>query len=231
MLQKPSLVLLMLTTLSSLPITFSTLTFLTQFVSKRYNIKIADTGYIQSAFGVAHIIVVAAIVPYISHLVMKPTTIRAIRISDDKQRDLVFAMWSYGATAVGAIIMAVSPALSGFVGGIMVLALGSGAGSLIRSTMALYVDAEHRTRMFSLVGIIEVAGSLYAMPALAGLFTLGMRLGGEWIGLPYVGITVLCVIVVVLLQFVRLPSTRGDDDDDAQSFHSGSDTANEEDGF
>ncbi|KAJ8124177.1 hypothetical protein ONZ43_g31 [Nemania bipapillata] len=53
-LTSPSLILLLLTALCSMPVMDSTLTFLNQFVSKRYQIKIAQTGYVQSTSCYAH---------------------------------------------------------------------------------------------------------------------------------------------------------------------------------
>jgi MFS family permease len=128
-------------------------------------------------------------------------------MADEKQRDLAFTRWSFAFLILGPLIMALSTTLPTFVCGLVVMAFGSGAGSYIPSTLAFYVDMQHRTRMFSLVGIMQIVGSLYAMPMLAGLFTAGMKLGGIWIGLPYLGVAALCGVAMVLLVFVRLSET------------------------
>lgn len=230
MLNNSSFILLTLTTLTFMAVTFSTLSFMSQFTSKRYQIQLSETGYIQSTYGLAHLVVVLLVIPYLSHLAIQPTSPRFIRMRNGNERDLVFARWSSVALAIGALIMALAPALPGFVGGLIIMSLGSGSGSFIRSSMSLFVGPEHRTSMFSLVGIVEYAGSFYAMPLLTGLFTLGMKLGGEWMGLPYVGVAVLCVIVLVMLLFVRLPSTLDTMDEEEAAQRSDSDTGSGEGG-
>jgi hypothetical protein len=40
---------------------------------------------------------------------------------------------------------------------------------------------------------------------IAGLFTLGFRLGGRWIGLPYYRLALLCAFCMRLLFFVKIP--------------------------
>jgi MFS family permease len=218
-------VLLMLCFLTMMPVIFSTLVFLAQFVSKRYHTRIAYTGYVQTVLGVAQIIVVLVIIPYLSNYTIRPTCPKAIRMADERQRDLGLTRWSFIALALGALVMAISPALPGFVCGLLIMALGTGASSYLSSTLALYVDQEHRTRMFSMVSIVNIAGSIYAMPALAGLFTLGMRLGGAWISLPYLGVSTLCVVAILLLLFVRLPNTAEADDEQHSAHSRSSDTA------
>ncbi|OTB04419.1 hypothetical protein M426DRAFT_320782 [Hypoxylon sp. CI-4A] len=204
-LKSPSLILLLLTSLGSTPVSHSTFQFMSQFVSKRYGIKLSQTGYIQSAYGIAHVIQAIILMPWISRLIMKDTIPARFRAPDEHQRDLSFARWSYGALAVGILALGLAPTLPGFVFGLMLMALGSSFNSLTRSLMSLYVDPEHRSRLFSLVGMTEVIGSVYAQPLLAGLFALGMRLGGGWIGLPYYGLSVLIVITSTLLYFVKIP--------------------------
>lgn len=204
MLKTPSVVLLLLCCLTTMPIFNCTSQLLTQYVSKRYHIKLESTGYIQGTYGAAHVVVILLIIPWLSALVMRSTSPKWIRMASEHQRDLFFTRWSFLALIAGTLVMCFSPLLPAFVCGLFLMALGSGAGSYIPSTMAFYVDKEHRTRMFSLIGIVQIMGSLYSMPLLAALFSAGMKMGGIWIGLPYLGVAVLCVLASVLLAFVRL---------------------------
>lgn len=107
--------------------------------------------------------------------------------------------------AISTLIMTFSLLLPTSIVGLLVIPLAFGAGSYILSTLASYVDQEHRTRMVSLFGIMQIVGSMYAYPC-AGLFTIGMKLGDLWIGLPYMGVAALCGTVVGLLAFVQLSS-------------------------
>ncbi|KAI1759273.1 MFS general substrate transporter [Hypoxylon sp. FL1150] len=204
-----SLILLLLTSLGARPV-IATLQFMAQFISKRYDIALAETGYVQSVYGIAQVAHSLILLPWLARFVMKDTTPAKFRAEDEHHRDLSFAKWSYGVLAIGIAALGLAPTLPAFVFGLVVAALGSGFNSLTRSLMSLYVDPEHRSRLFSLVGMVEVVGSVYAQPMMAGLFTLGMRLGGEWIGLPYFVLSVLIAAAASLLLFVRVPKEAGD---------------------
>ncbi|KAJ2973402.1 hypothetical protein NUW58_g8947 [Xylaria curta] len=208
-LKSPSLILLLLTALCSMPVMDSTLSFLNQFVSKRYQIKIAQTGYVQSTYGVASIVMTLIILPWLSGLLVNPATPARFRARNEQYRDLSLARWSYLVLFLGALTLGLSPTLAGFVFGLLLMAVGSGFGSLSKSLMSIYIDPAHRSRLFSLVGMVEVLGSVFSQPLLAGLFSLGMRWHGAWIGLPYLGLAALIALSGSLLLFVRIPRTSG----------------------
>jgi MFS family permease len=204
-LTSPSLILLLLAALCSMPVMDSTLQFLNQFVSKRYDIKIAHTGYVQSTYGVASIVMTLFILPWILNLLIDPATAARYRAKDEHYRDLSLARWSYVVLFLGALTLGLSPTLGGFVLGLILMAVGSGFGSLSKSLMSIYVDPAHRSRLFSLVGMVEVLGSVFSQPLLAGLFAFGLRWHGVWIGLPYLGLAALIALSGSLLLFVRIP--------------------------
>ncbi|KAK8009017.1 Major facilitator superfamily transporter [Apiospora marii] len=209
-LKSSSVIILLATCTVSIPVIVAVLQFLVQFISKRYNMPISDTGYVQTAYGVAQVLQSLLVLPYISKVLVSESTPWLFRMKDEQTRDLWLARWSYGALVLGFLLMGAAPSLASFVFGLFVLSLGSGFNSLTRSLMSLYVDPEHRSRLFSLVGMAEVAGAMYGPPMLAGLFALGMRLGGAWIGLPYWGMACLCLVVIGSLTFVRVPRDRGE---------------------
>ncbi|KAI0976804.1 major facilitator superfamily domain-containing protein [Xylaria arbuscula] len=206
-LKSPSLILLFLTALCSMPVMDSTLQFLNQFVSKRYQIKIAQTGYVQSTYGVASIIMTLVVLPWISGVLIDPATPARYRAKDEHYRDLSLARWSYAVLFSGALTLGISPTLGSFVFGLILMAIGSGFASLSKSLMSIYVDPQHRSRLFSLVNMVEVLGSVFSQPLLAGLFSLGLRWHGAWIGLPYLGLAALIAVSGTLLLFVRIPRT------------------------
>ncbi|KAI1459471.1 MFS general substrate transporter [Annulohypoxylon moriforme] len=209
-LKSTSLILLLLTCLGSSPVLYSTLGFMAQFVSKRYDIELSQAGYIQSTYGIAQVIQALLFLPWITRYIMQEKTPAVIRASDEHHRDLSLARWSFGILTIGILILGLSPNLAIFIIGLLLMALAASFNSLTRSLLTLYVDPEHRSRLFSLVGMVEVVGSVYAQPFLATLFALGMRLGRGWIGLPYYGVSMLVAVTGSLLYFVRVPKKAKD---------------------
>ncbi|KAI1323370.1 MFS general substrate transporter [Xylariaceae sp. FL0255] len=208
--RSPSMVILLLMCMLELPVILSTYMFLSQFASKRYDILLKDTGYIQTAYGIAVCIACFIVLPLLSSFVMKPEAPSFLRMSDDRRRDLIFLQWSFIAMMAGTFILGISLSLAGFIIGLMVLAFGNGASSYIKSLATLYVSSDQRSRLFTILGLAMIGSDLWASPSLAALFSLGMRLGGRWIGLPYFGLFVLCVIMLILSLLMRLPKVPGD---------------------
>lgn len=206
--RSPSLILLLLTCLAGMPVAFSTATFMPVFMSARYHTKLLQGGYMQSAFGAVQIPVLFVLIPWLSRTLMQlpAGSISWLRPTDEHHRDIVIARGSAAMTLGATVVLGLAPTIPVFVAGLALLALGSATFSLIRSLMSLYVDPKHRSRLFGLVGMVEILGQIYAQPMLAELFALGMRLGGGWIGLPFFGLAALMAAVTGLLMFVRVSS-------------------------
>ncbi|KAI1296972.1 major facilitator superfamily domain-containing protein [Xylaria venustula] len=202
-----TMIIILLITMLQLSLVQSTLQFLSQFTSKRYHIPIADTGYIQSIYGISFIVISFLIMPLITSAIVKPGTPSFLRFDDDKRRDLFLARSSYIASMTGTFILGLSGSLHGFIFGLIILAFGVSSEGYLKRIATLYVTAEQRTRLFTVLGLSAIASDLWVSPALAALFSLGMRLGGVWIGLPYFGISGLCVVMFSISLFLRLPSS------------------------
>ncbi|KAI1385432.1 MFS general substrate transporter [Hypoxylon trugodes] len=215
---KRSVALVICICILSFPVIMCTLQFMIQFISKRYHIPLAKTGYVQSIYGVAHIVAVLSVVPFVSSLVVKPTLPKWLRVSDEKTRDLVLVRWSFAASMIGTFVLSIAPSLPVFVAGLLIMSLGSGSASFIKSIGASHVDTEHRSRLFTIIGLSEMASNIWSTPALAALFTLGMRLGGQSIGLPYLGVSFICLVMLVLSLFVQ-PATTDSTDEESSPEH------------
>ncbi|KAK1585263.1 major facilitator superfamily transporter [Colletotrichum navitas] len=203
--KSPSLVVLVVTLLGSYPAAMSTFQFMNIFASKRYHVSLSQTGYLSSLYGLGVILAVVAILPGISKLLASPKAPKPLRFTNDNDRDLFLARISSVTLIIGALGLAASPSIGAFIGGLAILALGSGWGSYVRSLCAIYVDAAHRTRLYSFISLVEMVGTVYTQPMLAELFRVGMQLEGLWIGLPYLVVAGFCLANLGLLLLVRLP--------------------------
>ncbi|KAJ5642335.1 hypothetical protein N7490_006335 [Penicillium lividum] len=200
-----SLLLLMVTCLFTAPFAIGVHQFLVQFVSKRYDMLIKNTGYVQAAYGLVQIIQALLVLPRVSSFLLKDTTPRLFKMANEQERDLTLAKFSILFLLLGFSALGAAPNVSLFILGLLILTFGSGHSSLIRSLMSFYVDPAFQSRLFSVICMIEVIGSFYGSPMMAGLFTLGLRLGGGWIGLPYYGLALLCAFCIGILFLVRVP--------------------------
>ncbi|KAK8090452.1 major facilitator superfamily transporter [Apiospora hydei] len=198
---RPSLVCLLITVLLSYSLIPATMQLLVQYVSIRYSIGINDTGYVQTVYGLAQLLQLFLGLPLLARLVRSRAG-----VGSDAQRDLYLARFSFLVAIPGALLMGAAANLGFFVAGLLVLALGAGSSSYQRSLLSSFFDAEYHSRLFSLVAMVDMVGSVYSGPMLAGLFTSGMELGGDgFLGLPYYALASLMGVCLALMFFVRLP--------------------------
>jgi MFS family permease len=111
---------------------------------------------------------------------------------------LILGSLTIGAAAVGSM----------FVLGLVEFALGSGMSALVRSLLNSLVEEHHVGTVNSLVGFAEVVGMIIAGPLLAKSLSVGLQLGGAWIGLPFAVAALLFVVPTVILFTFRLPEGR-----------------------
>lgn len=72
--------------------------------------------------------------------------------------------------------------------------MGMGATALIRSVLASWVRPAEVGRLFAVMSLVWTAAMLVASPGVAMLFAEGLKRGGVWMGLPFLGAGVLFVV-------------------------------------
>ncbi|KAH9214752.1 major facilitator superfamily domain-containing protein [Leptodontidium sp. 2 PMI_412] len=202
MLKSPSLAIVLLSFVVQMSLFFGKSTFFIQYFSKRFGWTLAKTGYLLSYRGIISVAVLLLILPGVSKLLLSPSL--PFRFSAAK-KDLVLAQCSALLMIFGYFFIG-GPTVPVVFFGIIVATLGDGLAPLSRSLLTAYIDPQHTSRMYTLVGIVEALGSMYAGPALAGFFTVGMRWKGLWLGLPYFWLAFQCSLVALGLCFVNLRS-------------------------
>ncbi|KAK7952812.1 major facilitator superfamily transporter [Apiospora aurea] len=198
---RPSSACLLIAVLLSYSLIPATTQLLVQYLSIRYFIGLNETGYVQTVYGLAQLAQLFLGLPLLARLVRARAG-----VGSDAQRDLYLARFSFCVAIPGALLMGAAANLGFFIVGLLVLALGAGSSSYQRSLLSGFFDAEYHSRLFSLVAMVDMVGSVYSGPMLAGLFTSGMELGGGgFLGLPYYALASLMAVCLALMFFVRLP--------------------------
>jgi len=213
MLKDRSVVLLLVTFLTQNPVQTAQGGILAQSVSKRFGWTLAETGYLLSLRGLITIAVLA-LLPLLSSCLTSPrlgrwqlTTFR---------KDLLLAQGSAVCLVAGSALTG-GQSMGSIWAGLVISTLAVGLGSLTKALVACYVDEAHTSRLYTLTGMVETVGSLFAGPTLAWAFEAGLKLGGAWQGLPFFYVAILCVLGLGGLFFVRNPVHLKEDADEAAS--------------
>ncbi|KAJ5713640.1 Major facilitator superfamily domain general substrate transporter [Penicillium malachiteum] len=204
-LQSRSISIIIATCLILKPEFIGTSQFFGQYVSKRFNWTLAETGYLRTLRGVTQMLVLLVILPALSKFLLRWQTPAA--------RDLTLARGSVIIATIGVLWMA-APKIEITITGLGIQSLGGGLGPLCRSLANSFVSPGEVSKLNTLMGIVETSGSLFAGPALAWLFEIGLKKGGLFIGLPYFGLAAAFLLCVLGLFFVRALAEEDHDGDD-----------------
>lgn len=226
MLKTPSLAILLATFLVQSPVQISQGQTLAQTISKRFHWTLAQTGYLFSARGLLTVVVLG-VLPAVSSALTSPRMGR-FRLSPFR-KDLRLQQASLLALAAGSALTGGGATFGAVAAGQAVSTLGVGGASAAKALAAYYVDAAHAARLYTLVGMVETAGSFVAGPALAWAFDAGMRRGGRWTGLPFFLVAGACGLALGAVCLVRQPEAakKGGDceaPDDGELPRTGGDT-------
>lgn len=194
LLYSPSIILVLATFLTRMPEILATSQFLAQYLSKRFDWPLAKTGYLISIRGIIHMVVLLVVLPLLSKVLL--------RWQQPAVKDLTLARVSAALAAAGALVMA-SSKIGLVVLGLVLQSLGSGLSPLCRSLATSFVIPQDTSKLNTLIGIVETLSSLFAGPALAWLFEIGVKREGPLLGLPYFGLAGLFLLCLVGLLFVR----------------------------
>jgi hypothetical protein len=108
-----------------------------------------------------------------------------------KGKDLFLARTSVIVLLLGALLVASSGTVGLTIFGLIVWTLGAGCSSFTRSLITTLVDQKHIGRLYAAISIIETMGALLAGPSINALYSIGLKKGGSWIGLPFYCLTVI----------------------------------------
>ena len=135
------------------------------------------------------------ILPWTSTTIMRRYHLSAQR------KDLYLMRVSMVFLAVGWTLVGLSPNIPFAAISLAIASMGQGAMLLLRSFLTGLVEKHHVARLYSVISVVDTAGSMVGSPLLAGLFQRGLHMGGLWIGLPFYFLGVMSALFTIL-QFV-----------------------------
>lgn len=180
--------------LNSLPIILLLIPFITspfgrqstdlslRYISKRFLWKLAQTNYLYTLRALVTLVLLGVIIPAVSYILTE-----RLHFSP-RNKDLAIARVSVALVVAGSLLIAFSPTIGLTILGLVIVTLGAGFISLVRSLITTLVDKEHIARLYAGIAVVETTASLIASPALAGMYALGLKWKGLWIGLPFLGV-------------------------------------------
>ncbi|KAH6987755.1 major facilitator superfamily domain-containing protein [Ilyonectria sp. MPI-CAGE-AT-0026] len=194
-------------------------TILSQYVSKNFGWRLAEVSIMLSPLGILNLLILAGL-PQVSKMLLSPR----FRMTPFK-KDLFLTRVSTCILVFGAIVQGLSHNIVMFLFGLFIITFGAADSPLARATVSHFVQPEFTSRLYALIGMIEVVGSFIGGPVLAWCFDRGLKRKGIWVGMPWFYVGFLCFLAWLALLFVKPPpkkhtreETAGSDDDDADDY-------------
>ncbi len=99
--------------------------------------------------------------------------------------------------------MAFAPTPAILISGVALSGLTAGYGVCMRSLMTSLISNDI-AMLYTMISMFEILGTIAANPLLSAAFRMGLRLGGVWIGLPYMIAGLLYIGALCLILCVRI---------------------------
>jgi MFS family permease len=174
--------------------------FLSQYISTRYHWTLAQANMLVSSRPTVSIPVFLWGLPWLKRRVLDPR-----RTATEK--DLWLARASILCLTLGTLGIGLSPSIATLIPAMIVQTSGSGFMFLARSIITTLVERDETARLYTVIEILQSVGNIVASLSITGVFQLGLRLGGFWIGLAWMMTSTLFCMVGAAIWWFRLPPT------------------------
>lgn len=171
---------------------------LLQYVPKRYGWTISQTNYLFSVRAAVSIIALLVLLPKASKWLMKRKNHTPF------SKDVLLCRISFALVTAGVLIDGLAPVISILMLGFFVHTLGSGTAALVRSLMAGLVKPTEVARLFTVMSMLQTVSILLASPLVATLYQAGLKMGGNWVGLPFLVGGTLFAVATAAIWVLRL---------------------------
>ncbi|KAL8386886.1 hypothetical protein RB595_010314 [Gaeumannomyces hyphopodioides] len=172
---------------------------LLQYSTKRYGLTWADATLLMTARSLANLVLFIAVFPALGRLCLGRLRMSPLR------KDLSLARVAGAVGTLGALLVALSPTPGALMCSLVVFSFGYGFAPFIRSLLNALVEQRHLAMLNSCISFLEMCGTLVAAPGLSAALGLGVRLGGPWVGLPFMLAALGFALATATVCAFRLP--------------------------
>ncbi|KAJ6111215.1 hypothetical protein N7486_003450 [Penicillium sp. IBT 16267x] len=183
---------------------------LLQYASKKFGWSIAQASLLISIRGISGIVSFLLVMPALTFLATRYHNLHG-KLRDYWLSQGTGLLGIIGFTTVG---LASSPGI--LITGLVLVSLSGGFSVSTRSLATSFVLPDHVGTLYSAMAISQSIGMFIAGPLFAYLFRLGMHLGNNWMGLPFLQAGLCFVFATAALWRIRGGRSMQNDEDGEQ---------------
>ncbi|KAL5614413.1 hypothetical protein BROUX41_004518 [Berkeleyomyces rouxiae] len=163
---------------------------LLQFVTNKFEWSWGKAGLLVSVQSACSLALLLLILPTATNLLLG--------IVGPRTKDLILARVSMVFKIIGICVVARASQSVFLFGGVALSAFGFGYSIFVRGLMTSMVPHNNAV-LYSVIGFLESIGIVLASPVMGALYRLGLKMGGSWVGLPFLlaaGLYVGALVIV-----------------------------------
>lgn len=169
-----------------------------QYTSRRYAWTLSQSAYLGSVRAAIMLLTLLIGLPLASTYLLRHRSFSPF------SKDVLLLRTSFSAVSIGLLVEGLAPDIPTFIIGCCIATVGMGATALIRSLLSTLVQQDEVARLFAVMSLVWTAAMLVASPAVATLFSEGLKRGGIWTGLPFLFAGLLFVVATAAMWLADL---------------------------
>lgn len=123
---------------------------------------------------------------------------------DATAKDLCIARLSAASGTAGYLVVSLASSTVALVFGSLFMSFSVPFISSIMSVAATFAPTQTQVAtLYSAMSVSQTIGSVVAGPIFASLYGIGLQLGTQWLGLPYMASSIIFFLTLVLILCIR----------------------------
>ncbi|OAA82646.1 Major facilitator superfamily domain, general substrate transporter [Akanthomyces lecanii RCEF 1005] len=168
-----------------------------QYIAKRFDWSWSEANLLASVTTFSRLALMIAIMPLISQVLNKTGMPPIVKDAQISRYAMLLATVSAFGIGIASTFYAILPFLP-------LSTFRAVSRASLNSLLPSLAGPERTGALYSVMAVLDSIGMMIAAPATAAIFKSGLRLGGMWIGLPYILSGVLMMISTAILFAVRI---------------------------
>ncbi|KJK78447.1 hypothetical protein H634G_06145 [Metarhizium anisopliae BRIP 53293] len=176
------------------------LTLLLQYAAKRLDWTLSKASFLISVRAGVNMSALVVLVPAVSAILLTTYHLSVM------QKDKCIAQASGLLLVLGCLVVFQATSAISMVGGLVLISVGDVFAIPVRSLTTGLVDSTHLGVLYTVIEVMTQSGLFIGQPMLAETFRWGLKLGGFWIGMPFLFAAVFFTLALIAVSTV--PSRR-----------------------
>ncbi|KAK6832008.1 hypothetical protein RU639_002659 [Aspergillus parasiticus] len=167
------------------------------YISKRYSWEFAQANFLWALGEAVQFVFLIILLPHINTMLLARFKMNAYAT------DFTISIASTTMLSLGSLLLGIGVSIPVAIIGVILMSTGGGLQSALRSLVTIVISPDDISVVYSIFTILHALSTSLVGPIYSGAFTLGLKFGTEYTGLPFIVASTLAGLSLPLFLFVR----------------------------